>query len=172
MSSKDSRVWVVNMKRQLSAFISATTSHAYCTWRTVRVIVEIPGPKEGNGKELLRLHDICSQHLRALKRMGYDPSGHFVTSLIEMKLDRSTMFEWQRHTQENTDVPPLHGDPGVHRLRVRASETVLREAPKRHSQTMHSEASGPGQDGLCGERRYSLHIVRCWEAPLVCVQEN
>ena len=38
----------------------------------VRAIIEAPGPKEGNGKELRRLHDVCSQHLRALKAMGYE----------------------------------------------------------------------------------------------------
>ena len=29
----------------------------------VRAIIEAPRPKEGNGKELRRLHDGCSQHL-------------------------------------------------------------------------------------------------------------
>ena len=57
----------------------------------VKAIVEIPEPKEGSGKELRRLHDVFSQHLRALKTMGYDPSGPFITSLIETKLVRSTI---------------------------------------------------------------------------------
>ena len=100
----------------------------------VRAIAEVPGPKEGNGKELRRLHDVCSQHLRALKAMGYDPSGPFVTSLIEMKLDRTTMFEWQRHTQEVSKVPHYMDILEFIDLRARASEAVLREAPKRHSQ--------------------------------------
>ena len=39
-----------------------------------------------------------NQHLRALKLMGCEPSGQFITSLIEMKLDPDTMFEWQKHT--------------------------------------------------------------------------
>ena len=59
----------------------------------VKAIVEVPELKEGNGKDLRRLHNVCSQHLRALNAMGYDPSGPFVTSLIESKLDTSTMFE-------------------------------------------------------------------------------
>ena len=29
----------------------------------------------------------------------------FVTLLVEMKLNQSAMFEWQKHTQENVDVP-------------------------------------------------------------------
>ena len=84
--------------------------------------------------------------------MGYDPSGPFITSLIEPKLDRSTMFQWQRHTQENTDVPHYAEILEFIDLRARASETVFREVPKRHSQTMHSKASSQfTQDGLCGE---------------------
>ena len=71
----------------------------------LKAIVEVLETKEGSGKELLRLHEVCSQHMRVLKTMYYDPSGSFITSLIETKLDRSTMFEWQRHTQEKSDVP-------------------------------------------------------------------
>ena len=71
----------------------------------VRAIIEIPGPKEGNSKERRRLHDACSQHLRVLKTMGHNPSGPFMKSLIEMKLDWSTMYEWQRPAQESSDMP-------------------------------------------------------------------
>ena len=37
--------------------------------------------------------------------MGHEPPGPFITSLLELKLDTETMFEWQRHRQESTDVP-------------------------------------------------------------------
>ena len=86
----------------------------------VRVIIEVPGLKEGNGKELHCLHDACSQHLWALKIMGYDPTGPFITLLIETNLDRWTMFEWQRHTQENLDVPRYTEILEFIDLRVRA----------------------------------------------------
>ena len=69
------------------------------------MIAEAPALKDGTGKELRRLHDTAQQHLRALKAMGYDPPGPFITSLLELKLDMNTMFEWQRHSQESTDVP-------------------------------------------------------------------
>ena len=36
----------------------------------VRVILEAPPLREGNGKELRRLHDTVQQHLRAVKAMG------------------------------------------------------------------------------------------------------
>jgi hypothetical protein len=32
------------------------------------------------------------QHFRALKAMGHEPSGCFVTSVLELKLDAGTMF--------------------------------------------------------------------------------
>ena len=60
--------------------------------------MDAPVVKEGNGKELSRLHDVLSQHLRALKAMDCEPSGKVLTSMIELKLDHNTMFEWQRHT--------------------------------------------------------------------------
>ena len=66
----------------------------------VRKIVEAPSLKDGSGKELRRLHDTVQQHLRALKAMGSEPDESFITSVIELKLDVSTMFEWQRHSQK------------------------------------------------------------------------
>ena len=66
----------------------------------VRKIVEAPSLKDGSGKELRRLHDTLQQHLRALKAMGSEPD----ESVIEVKLDVDTMFEWQRHSQDKTEV--------------------------------------------------------------------
>ena len=37
--------------------------------------------------------------------MEQEPSPSFITSIIELKLDPTTMFEWQRHTQSQTEVP-------------------------------------------------------------------
>ena len=71
----------------------------------VRSILEAPALKDGSGKELRRLHDVTQQHLRALKAMGHEPPGAFITSVLELKLDTNTMFEWQRHGQDSTDVP-------------------------------------------------------------------
>ncbi len=39
----------------------------------VRAILEVPALKDGNGKELRRLHDTVNQHLRALKAIDHDP---------------------------------------------------------------------------------------------------
>ena len=60
----------------------------------VHTIVGVPLLEEGNIKELCRLHDVVSQHLWVLKVMDCEP-GPFVTSLIQLKLDEGTAFEWQ-----------------------------------------------------------------------------
>ena len=53
----------------------------------VQMIVEAPGLKEGIGCELRRLHNTAQQHFRALRSMKYEPSGLFITLLLELKLD-------------------------------------------------------------------------------------
>ena len=55
--------------------------------------METPGLKDGQ------------QHLRALKSMGYEPSGPFVASILELKLDQTTLFEWQKHSQSSASIP-------------------------------------------------------------------
>ena len=69
------------------------------------MITEAKPIKDGGGQELRRLHDTLQQHLRALKAMGYEPPGQFITSMVELKLDTNTMFEWQRYSQDSSDVP-------------------------------------------------------------------
>ena len=48
------------------------------------------------------------------------------------------MFEWQRHTQEISEVPHYTGILEFIDLRARASETVFCEGLKRQSQTYKS----------------------------------
>ena len=71
----------------------------------VKMIIDSPSVREGTGKELRKLHDVTQQHVRALRALGQEPSPAFITSVIELKLDTTTMFEWQRHTQGQTEVP-------------------------------------------------------------------
>ena len=71
----------------------------------VTKILDLTPLKDGNGKELRRLHDVAQQHLRALKSMGEEPSGSFVTSMLELKLDAGTLFKWHKHSQEEAAIP-------------------------------------------------------------------
>ncbi len=93
----------------------------------VRAIVEAPSLKDGTGKELRRLHDVTNQHLRALKAMEYDPPGPFITSLLELKLDSGTMFEWRKHTQDASTVPHFNTLLEFLNLRAQASESTVPE---------------------------------------------
>ena len=70
----------------------------------VKTISDTPPLKEGTGKEIRKLHDTVLQHLRASKSIGYEPSGPFITSALDLKLDQNTMFEWQKHSQKSKGV--------------------------------------------------------------------
>ena len=90
----------------------------------VKCILDSPPLKEGNGKELRKLHDIIQQHIRALKTMGHEPSPSFITSVIELKLDTDTMFEWQRHSHTESDVPHYNQLLEFIDQRAQASESL------------------------------------------------
>ena len=87
-------------------------------------ILDVPALKEGSGKELRCLHDTVSQHLRALKAMNYEPSGSFITSMLELKLDANTTFEWQKHSQDSEKVPHFTALLEFINLRARVSEST------------------------------------------------
>lgn len=109
----------------------------------VRLILESPGLKDGTGEELRRLHDTIQQHLRALKSLGHEPPGSFVTSLLELKLDATTMFEWQRHSQTSVDIPPYGELLEFVNLRAQASESSTSEMPRKSTkhETPHGRKS-------------------------------
>ena len=96
----------------------------------VRRISEFPALRDGSGKELRRLHDTVLQHLRALKSIGHEPSGSFITSLLELKLDQNTMFEWQKFSHDCVDVPHYTKFLEFLNLRAQASETCSSEIKK------------------------------------------
>ena len=102
----------------------------------VKKIVEIAPLKEGSGKKLCYLHDTAQQHLRSLKAMGQEPSGSFITSLLELNLDQNTMFEWQKCSQESSEVPHYKDLLGFINLRAQASESVSSET-KKFTRTEH-----------------------------------
>ena len=97
----------------------------------VKMILDATPLKDGTGKELRRLHDTVQQHLRALKSMDYEPSGPFITSIIEIKLDANTRFEWQRHSQSHSKVPPYQDLLEFLNLRAQASELSTSEQSKK-----------------------------------------
>ena len=97
----------------------------------IRMILEATPLKDGTGKEVRRLHDIVQQHLRALKAMDYEPAGPFITSVLELKLDASTMFEWQKFSQDATEVPHYKKLLEFLNLHAQASESSVTEHGKK-----------------------------------------
>ena len=91
----------------------------------VKCILDSPPLKEGSGRELRRLHDTVQQHIRALKALGHEPSGSFITSVIELKLDTNTMFEWQKYSHDESDVPHYNQLLTFIDHRAQASEASL-----------------------------------------------
>ena len=89
--------------------------------------------KEGTGKELRRLRDTVQQHLRALKAMDHELLGPFVTSILELKRDTNTMFEWQKHSWTSVDVPHYKELLEFTNLRAQASETSTSDQSKKSS---------------------------------------
>ena len=90
------------------------------------MILEVTPLKDGSARELRVLHDTVQQHVRALKSLGYEPSGPFITSVIELKLDETTMFEWQFHSQKCTGVNDL-----LEFLNLHAQATEADRVPKK-----------------------------------------
>ena len=113
----------------------------------IRKILDIPHLKDGTGKELRQLHDVAQQHLRALKALGHEPDGSFVTSMLELKLDAHTMFEWQRHSQESTDVPHYQQFLSFIDLRAQASESAVSDTTKQapRNNTLAKKTFPPGR---------------------------
>ena len=62
--------------------------------------------------------------------MKEDPTGSFITALLELKLDKETMFEWQKASQESNNAPHYDNLLDFLDLRAQASETSPSE-PKR-----------------------------------------
>ena len=91
----------------------------------VRMILEATPLRDGTGKELRRLYDVVQQHLRALKAMEYEPSSSFITSVLELKLDTNTMFEWQKYSQDSVDVPHYQSILEFINLCAQASEALV-----------------------------------------------
>ena len=107
----------------------------------IPAIVENPVLKEGNSKELRQLHDVISQRLRTLRVMSCEPSGLFITSMIGLKLDPTTAFEWQRHTQDEQDVQHFQSMLELLDVRAQATELITHEGMRRSAATMPTRST-------------------------------
>ena len=140
----------------------------------VRKICEVPNLKDGSGRELRRFHDTVQQHLRALKAMDEDPTGSFITAMLELKLDKDTMFEWQKASLDAKSTPHYGDLLRFLSLRAQASETCTGE-PKKHPSTRKpipksatSFASSTSEDApnclLCKTQKHPLYACSQFKA--------
>ena len=118
----------------------------------VRLIVEALPLKEGSGKELRKLHDAVQQHLHTLKQWAVN---HL--SPLLRQLDQTTMFEWQKHSQESSNVPHYTELLEFLNLRVQASES-LSGSQKKQSSTLVSFAASTSDSPLsCAICKREIH---------------
>ena len=126
-----------------------------------RTHVQMP-LREGHGKELRRLHDNIQQHVRALKTLGCDLPGKFITSMIELKLYVDTLFEWQKHSQSSTDVPHFEKLLEFIDLRAQASETSCATHKNKPPNRVASFAANTNSSGnncvVCKTERHPLYV--------------
>ncbi len=76
--------------------------------------------------------------------MDQDPSGAFITSMMELKLDQTTMFEWQKTSQGTKSVPHYREILEFLNLRAQACSTqeikhVRNDSRKPPSQENHPD---------------------------------
>ena len=98
----------------------------------VCAIIDVPSLKDGNGREVRRLHDIATQQMQAIKAMDYSP-WTFVTSVLETKLNQTTMLELQKHSQGLREVLDYIELLEFLDLWARATENTKKEPERKHS---------------------------------------
>ena len=123
----------------------------------VRAILDAPPLKDGTGRELRRLHDTVTQHLRALRGMDCEPLGPFVTSALELKLDSSTVFEWQKASQDSSTVPHYSVFLEFINLRAQASETISKSRLNPHKVTSFVTTAAENACSVCKSFSHPLY---------------
>ena len=85
--------------------------------------------------------------------------GSFITSVLELKLDQDTMFEWQKHSHESTTVPHYSELLDFINLRAQASESLpSSKRPNPPNKPIASNVSEtPPNCVLCKTDRHPLY---------------
>ena len=122
----------------------------------MQLIVDTPSLKEGNGRELRKLHDAIQQHVRALGNLGCELPGKFITSMIELKLDVDTLFEWQK---AETSVPHYQALLDFIDMRAQALEVscATHKTVKRPPSRVTSHATHSHHDKNCVACKIDKH---------------
>ena len=76
--------------------------------------------------------------MRALQAMKYGSLETFVSSVIELKLDRSSMFVWQNRNKNQREVPSYTDLLEFIDMCARALENIAREGNWKHNDSKKS----------------------------------
>ena len=95
--------------------------------------------------------------MRALKSMGYEPSGLFITSALELKLDEATMFEWQKHRQKSEGVPHYQSLLEFLNLRAQATEPTIADTCSSDKRPRHDTSYA--KKGFVTGRTVASHAI-------------
>ena len=117
-----------------------------------------------------RNYAITRCRVTALKAMDYEPSAPFVTSVLELKLDVNTMFEWQKYSQDTTDVPHYRKLLEFINLRAQASEApTLTQSQTKTSTRPVANHSASADDAntncsLCKNDKHPFYVCTRFKA--------
>ena len=110
--------------------------------------------------------------------MGHEPSKTFLTSLLQLKLDQTTCFEWQKHNQSEADVVSYTDLLEFINLRAQATETLISDPgqqrrvykgePYRRNRQTHQQASftvgANGNCVICKANKHPLYFCPTFKA--------
>jgi len=134
------------------------TVHVKSTRHTCAVLLKLRPWKTARGRKSRAFHDLVIQHLKALKLLGHDPSQAVINSLLEVKLDAITMIEWQRHSQDHTDVPDYQDLLDFLNSRAQATEASTgKKRVSRHFNTIVISMTPTDRCISCGTEKHYLY---------------
>ena len=93
----------------------------------VRAILDLAPLKDGNGKEVRKLHDVINQNARALKAMKQASFDSMLTAIAEAKMDNNTMREWRKYSRDQKETPPYTEIVEFLDLHARDTEDIIRD---------------------------------------------
>ncbi len=95
--------------------------------------------------------------------MRCEPDSSFVTSVVELKLDSDTMFEWQKHSHKMEEVPHYRDILEFIDLRAQASETSVTTSTKKKFPVIGKAvasfaANSESNNSHCTSERHPLYV--------------
>ena len=105
--------------------------------------------------------------------MDYDPSGPFITSVLELKLNEDILFKWQRLSHESGKVPHYQDMLDFLDLRAQSTESLDYKADRKWSPPQHRASYVASADNSCVACKKSKHpLYTCQEFRLLPYEDK